>query len=68
MSAQEDRPAFLADNARHAFESGRYTRAETVEAIRSVLNVTTRGAEEMLDHPLMPSVRYAAVARFEVTQ
>ena len=62
MTATDDRPtmppAVYCDQVRRAFDAHQCTREEAVIAIRSVLDVTAQGAEEMLDHPLLPSARY----------
>lgn len=54
-------PIDVVENAIVDEFAGRITRAEAIARIRSVLDVTERGAADLLDHPIAPRERYARV-------
>jgi hypothetical protein len=45
------------DRIHSEFRSGEMTRAAAIAALRAVLSLTQRGAEDILDNPLSPSKR-----------
>lgn len=45
------------DRIHGEFRTGQMTRAAAITALRAVLNLTQRGAEDILDNPLPPSER-----------
>lgn len=60
MTAPTQPPAEQADRIRRAFDAHLCTRAEAVDALRSILDITVLGAEELLDNSAMPSTRWVA--------
>lgn len=57
----ERTPAEQADDVRRMYDAGLCGREAAIREMRAVLHTTEEGAADLLDHPEMPSVRYAEV-------
>lgn len=57
----EQTPAQRADQIRRMYDDGLCSRDTAVREMGRLLDLTDLGAAEMLDHPIVPSVRIAAV-------
>lgn len=51
--------ASLADKIWNAYRNGKYTRAEAIGEMRTILNLTEAGAADLVGNKRAPSVRLA---------